>query len=188
MLGYGVYIKSKIGRLGMAKTFNFTCTSCHKDYVSSQGKCHACNSWGTIVEKYNAPKIPKPIAKVAPKKIAEGVKDESMTAFFEYHKEFIDVHSTCENCKQHIYWILGESYWRSIFAHVLPKKHFKSIALDNDNVLYLCLTCHSQYDSSWLNASKMNIWDKAKGIIKGLLPKIAKTELKHLPNQIQDND
>ncbi len=101
----------------------------------------------------------------------------------------------CENCGMEAHWLLEEKYamiWRACQAHLLPKKKnfgFPSLRnnLDNHAVLFpswggLLCGCHGWYDSSWYNASTMDIWPKAKEIIiEKLIPLVPEKEKKNIP-------
>jgi hypothetical protein len=72
----------------------------------------------------------------------------------------------CENCGIHINQASGKNV-----AHILPKRIFKSVALEPRNVMFLCTNfdrndgktgCHEKFDSSWSTAQKMEVWEIAK--------------------------
>lgn len=73
-------------------------------------------------------------------------------------------------------------------AHIMPKGIFKSIALHPANRVILgrwC--CHGQYDSNWLNASRMKIWSHVKFIVFNvLIPALPQHEYRKLPDIIRD--
>ena len=67
--------------------------------------------------------------------------------FFQKHIQYIRDNSLCcEECGARLKGDVSE------IAHILPKSTFKSIATNDDNVLYLCgmwsnSQCHSNYDN-----------------------------------------
>lgn len=67
--------------------------------------------------------------------------------FFQKHIQYIrDNNLCCEECGARLKGDVSE------IAHILPKSTFKSIATNDDNVLYLCgmwsnSQCHSNYDN-----------------------------------------
>jgi len=152
-------------------------------------------------------KPPKEVKKyVIPKKSAKKIKEEkeqkatggesALEAYFRFHVK----HSTpkCENCGMEATWLLKPEYetiWRACQAHILPKKKFMfpSLAgnLDNHLVLFpswggLLCGCHGFFDSSWYNASTMEIWPKAVEIFKAkLLHLIPEKERKNIPEALQ---
>lgn len=63
----------------------------------------------------------------------------------------------CQECGKTIY-----NPGRECIAHVLPKSIFKSVATNKHNFMYLCLSDHAMYDSSWKKAKTMHCWAAAK--------------------------
>lgn len=140
----------------------------------------------------------KPIAKKSAKKIAEEkeakAKPSSLNYYFDYH--MANAIPKCMNCGFEAAWLKDEKYkkiWKACQAHVLPKRKeygFPSLAgnLDNHLVLFpsfggtLC-GCHGFFDSSWFNATTMEVWPKAVDIFKKLQPLIPKEERKNIPEQ-----
>jgi len=62
----------------------------------------------------------------------------------------------CENCNQSV------KAARVSNAHILPKGIFKSVSTNIHNHMYLCFSCHSQFDSNWEIAYSMFVFKKAK--------------------------
>lgn len=86
-------------------------------------------------------------------------------------------------------WVKG---WRSCQAHILPKKHFKSICTHplaglvlGSGLSGLCY-CHDFYDSNWDKASKMKIWSEVIRRFKILYPLINASEHKFIPQILLD--
>lgn len=80
--------------------------------------------------------------------------------------------------------------WKSCQAHILPKRHFKSIQANPLNFLVLgsgysgLCYCHDNYDMSWAKASTMAVWPLVLERVRQLLPFIAPSEMRHLPDCI----
>lgn len=87
-----------------------------------------------------------------------------MIEFFIEHVEYI---TECENCGYN----LQRTRSGKNVAHILPKRIFKSVATNDENIIYLCSTfdrsdgktgCHEMFDSSWEKAKSMPVWEIAK--------------------------
>lgn len=67
----------------------------------------------------------------------------------------------CWNCGE----VILKPFARTAIAHILAKRknQFPSVATQPMNYLILGASCgcHSEYDTSWEDASKMRIWPKA---------------------------
>lgn len=132
----------------------------------------------------------KPIAKVSKKKRSTAPKagKTGMAAFFDEMMAIND--PCCENCgsyKPHLKAPYYKFLWKSCQAHILPKRHFKSIETNPLNILVLgsgisgmCF-CHDDYDHSWDKASKMRVWPIVVERFKLLSPLIAPEEYKFIP-------
>lgn len=68
---------------------------------------------------------------------------------------------------------------RSIICHILPKRHFKSIAKNEKCIVFLCIDCHSRMDN--FSPAGMKILPILVERVKMLLDEIKHEELKHLP-------
>ena len=99
----------------------------------------------------------------------------------------------CENCGATADWLKQPEYrklWKSCQAHLLPKRHFKSIKAHplNGMVLgsgfsQLCF-CHDFYDSAWSKAATMKIWDEVVRRFLIMYPLITEQEQRFIPNQL----
>lgn len=87
-----------------------------------------------------------------------------MIEFFIEHVEYI---TECENCGLD----LSRSRSGKNVAHILPKSKFRSVATNDNNIMYLCTTfdrsdgqtgCHEMFDGSWERAKTMPVWELAK--------------------------
>jgi len=101
----------------------------------------------------------------------------------------------CENCGATNWWLennkdskFGKLKWRSCQAHLLQKRHFKSIQTHPLNGMVmgtgfsgLC-HCHDNYDASWEKAAKMNIWDEVVRRFKIMYPLIQPNEQQYIPD------
>ena len=91
------------------------------------------------------------------KKGREGYKE-----FFEKHIDKIKQERLCcEECGKRLKGNVSE------IAHILPKQKYKSIATNDENVLYLCGMyskngCHDKFDNSKTDVVKnMKVYNKA---------------------------
>jgi hypothetical protein len=99
----------------------------------------------------------------------------------------------CQNChaSKSVLKLPGwEKVWKSCQAHLLPKRHFKSIITHPLNGMVLgsgfsqmCL-CHDIYDSSWEKAAKMNIWPEVVRRFLIMYPLIPESEYRFIPDQL----
>ena len=97
------------------------------------------------------------------KKTADKRKEErkDFPEFFQKHIQIIkDGRLCCEECGDRLIGDVSE------IAHVLPKSYFKSISVDDRNVLYLCSwksnnNCHGIFDNSTIEKVKqMSVYPK----------------------------
>lgn len=65
--------------------------------------------------------------------------------FMQYWKE--NKEHTCENCRT---W-LGKEPLSYMFDHVLEKSKYPELAFEPENIMYLCLTCHSRKSDGYLS-------------------------------------
>lgn len=101
----------------------------------------------------------------------------------------------CENCGALNWWLennkdskIGKLKWRSCQAHLLPKRHFKSLMTHPLNGMVmgtgysgLC-HCHDFYDSSWEKAATMNIWVEVCRRFIVMYPLIKPEEHQYIPD------
>jgi len=109
------------------------------------------------------------------KKSKEDRKEErkDFPDFFKRHIEKIQNNKiSCEECGNKLQGHVSE------VAHVLPKQYFKSISIDDNNVLYLCgmyseNQCHSNFDN-WpqQKVKQMRVFSKICQIYEELKSKI----------------
>lgn len=59
-------------------------------------------------------------------------------------------------------------------AHILPKRTFKSVATNKDNIIYLCIDCHNTLDN--LRPVKMKIYPELKERVQLLIPLLTESE------------
>lgn len=126
--------------------------------ILSKGYCNFHNSI-VFPKVKKAYKIPKQTAK---NKIAKKEKSDLLRPFFIKHENIIKSKGLCcENC--------GEKLVGSFFecAHILDKQRYKSVMVDDDNLVYLCCglmgesNCHSVFD----NFGKNNLENLSKMFI-----------------------
>lgn len=101
----------------------------------------------------------------------------------------------CMNCGMAAFWLLQPEYekiWRACQAHILPKRktQFPSVARHPLNHLvlfpvwggHLC-GCHDEFDSSWFNATTMDVWPMAVLKFKQFEANIDPKERYRIPEQ-----
>lgn len=94
---------------------------------------------------------------------------EGYAEFYQKHIKIIkDDKVCCSECGAKLRGHVSE------IAHILPKNLFKSIATNDDNVIYLCSfgsfnQCHSIFDDSKKNVFKnMKVYKKINKIFRSL--------------------
>lgn len=76
---------------------------------------------------------------------------------------------------------------KATIAHIVPKRHFKSVQTHPLNRLFLCKTPHhDDYDSSWDRATKMAIWPMAVERFQVFMHLITDKELRFLPDALRE--
>lgn len=109
-------------------------------------------------------------------------RKEERKGFPEFFKKHVEIAKSkyCEECGEKLRGNVSE------IAHVLPKSYFKSVATEDNNVLYLCgmysiNNCHSNYDNFPAEKVKeMKIYPKIQGAFKQLEENITeKINYKH---------
>jgi hypothetical protein len=129
-------------------------------------------------------KRPTPIKKGKPKK-----KDKSLDEFFETLMR-VNV-PVCDNCGAMKPILNSEDYkplWKSCQAHLLQKRHFKSLQTHELNMMVLgsgysgMCNCHDDFDNNWDKASKMKIWPEVVRRFKILYPLIHLSEYQYIPD------
>lgn len=101
----------------------------------------------------------------------------------------------CQNCGAVGYYLKEDKYkklWKSCQAHLLPKRHFKSIqshplngAVLGTGFSRLC-HCHDKYDHDWEQASQMDIWATVVERFKILYPLTYESEHQFIPQILLD--
>lgn len=79
------------------------------------------------------------------------------------------------------------SSWRvrATIAHIVPKRHFRSVQLHEHNHLDLCQEHHDRYDRSWDDARQMGVWPLAVARFRHFAHLISEPELRHLPEELR---
>lgn len=97
----------------------------------------------------------------------------------------------CENCQKTANFLKNPEYirlWKSCQAHLLPKRHFKSLQTYPLNGMVLgsglsgMCNCHDNYDASWDKAAKMPIWDEVVRRFLIMYPLIQPDEHQYIPD------
>lgn len=170
-------IKKKIG----------ICIDCKENGTMIQhpliaGRCHY--HYNIYRAKVNASKV-----STKPKHILEtafGISSPQTELVIWYADKMKFSSPFCENCGSLINKYDPKS-WHGCQAHILPKTKeggFPSIATHEHNHMVLCMygnSCHGQYDSSWLNASRMPVFKIAKKRFLLFKDDIAPEEMRRIP-------
>lgn len=118
-----------------------------------------------------------------PKKEERPVDDKkALSRFFQEQSKLVP--RNCENCKGHI---ITTAEWTksAAVAHIIPKRHFKSVQTNPLNVWFGCIICHTNYDNSWSKAMEMPVWGLCVDRFKQFMHLIADTELRYLPDPLR---
>ncbi|HEY9342153.1 MAG TPA: hypothetical protein VIQ23_11260 [Hanamia sp.] len=100
--------------------------------------------------------------------------DVDLKNWFKFH--MINSKMVCENCGEDLSHY-NENDWKGCQHHVLEKSIFHSVStVLNNHVVLGKWCCHSQFHTSMLNASKMNIFDKCTKIVNELYPLLTNEE------------
>lgn len=93
----------------------------------------------------------------------------------------------CEECNERLY-IFAPWAAKAFVAHVLPKAIFESVNTHPLNKIYLCLICHTNFDT-WGEEKvvKMKIFPEAFDIMMQLLKHLHHDEWKSLPEYVKDH-
>lgn len=157
-----------------------------------------------LLPKEAVAKAKKPIPKKSAKRIEEDrlVKEALNSEDTELQKWYENIMKTEKNqCWETGEWIdkyedivvddeiVGQKFsmgWHGSIAHILPKNLFPSVKTHPSNYMILKMWggTHGQYDSSWLNASKMKVWGHACKIFNILYPLLTQEEKAKLPEII----
>lgn len=108
---------------------------------------------------------------------------EGYAEFYQKHVKIIkDTKACCEECGTKLRGHVSE------VAHILPKNLFKSVATNDDNVIYLCgmysaNECHNKFDDSKLKVfQNMLVFDK----ISCIFAKLEEVITEKIPYKIYD--
>lgn len=122
----------------------------------------------------------------------EQTQKHQLQQWFDNVSRKIEQHPYCLECELNgIHTHIPPSQYRNASAHILPKRDeygFPSVATHPENFMGALGTtcgCHYKYDRSWDDASKMKVWPIAIDKIKKMLPFIAASEIKNLPDIIR---
>lgn len=120
----------------------------HFNYAFSKGRCRSCATIEDFKKNFSYNRESKEV-------------DNNL--FVWYGNRIKYAKRICENCGSDLSNYSTKDFHASI-AHILPKSLFPSIATNKYNYLILGIWCgcHSNYDSSWLKASKMDVFSIAK--------------------------
>ena len=130
------------------------CKTCKKQsYIFSKGDCKSCAQI-----RYNAKSIenkrskaPKRISKTPTKKhtAAKAKELEAMQSVWSEHAD-IDDRCQCSECGKSL------AFDRTHCAHILSKGAFPQYRANPENIIILCLNCHTTLDCDL--KTEMDIW------------------------------
>ncbi len=88
----------------------------------------------------------------------------------------------CENCNEPLI-VFAPWAARSFVAHIVPKRHFISVATHPLNRVFLCLQCHTNYDN-WSEAKvqRMPVISTCKERFLAFADEIPASEWRYLPD------
>jgi hypothetical protein len=120
--------------------------------------------------------------------------DKALDKFFMKMME--ENEPVCMECGIRADWLKLPEYkkeWKSCQAHILPKRHFKSIEKHPLNMLVLIsgysgggCNHHDNYDSNWHKASQMKVWSEVVWRFKILYPLTKPEEHQYIPQILLD--
>ena len=162
-------IKQKKCKCGCGRIPTISCNGFYYACMPDELKEKVGSKRRLQIKKNNA-------AKYAATKLRMGrySADVDLKNWFRFH--MINSKMQCENCGADLS-SYNEKDWKGSQHHVLEKSIFHSVSTVLDNHVVLgkwC--CHSQFHTSMLNASKMNIFDKCTKIVNELYPLLTNEE------------
>lgn len=89
------------------------------------------------------------------KKSIKPVLIDGIQEWYKYQISIMPSH--CENCGA---YLNKNAPWgpKAYICHIIPKRIFKSVQTNDDNVWYGCIMCHTNYDNSGSDKiSKMSV-------------------------------
>lgn len=114
-----------------------------------------------------------------------GISESALRKKF-YEEQIKLIPAKCENCKGKI---ITTAAWppSAAVAHIVPKKHFKSVQFHELNRWFGCIICHTDYDQKGSDhAVKMAVWPIVVKRFQKFMDLIDDKELKHLPKALRD--
>lgn len=151
----------------------YICEKCGKETPKWVGCCPSCRSWNTMIESVTAPKqyhIPKQSEKRKAQMVELEPQSDILNNWYSMQREIaLKGDCRCMECGKDIRWDLQQDKtWinRRCLAHIIGKAKHPSTSTHIENVLFLCWTCHSEWDSSWSKAMSMNVFDIAVEKVK----------------------
>lgn len=97
---------------------------------------------------------------------------EGYADFYKKHVALIkDKKICCSECGERLIGDVSE------VAHILEKNYFKSLALEDENIVYLCSwksknNCHDIFDDSNEKLQNMKVFQEVKQKVESLMSKI----------------
>jgi len=167
--------------------------------VSTFGQCPHCpvgrgkmRLYGTGVCAYHlthpAAKKPRDVVKFEhdePVVLTAAQEKKALNDF--YHQQVARRPPVCEETGCTCRLVATES-WRlkAMVAHIVPKRHFRSVMVHPENRLFLCKQHHDAYDDNWAKAVTLGCWPLALERFQKFMHLIKDTELRHLPVPLRE--
>jgi len=189
-------MKTKTGKCGLCSD-NAEKPITGKFYFDSQSNITTnkldavdLNSFGMCEHHYWAYNRKKGIKKASKSKsgIEKKNKKAELNVFFA--NQLPQIPNNCENCQTDItYYRSNKNMWRSLVAHILPKRDnygFPTVATHPQNRVFLCPTCHGNYDNLGSDFAKsmqcLPIMKERFNEFKHLL---TESEIQRVPNYLK---
>ncbi len=162
----------------------------HTDFNFSKGRCKQCAAIDSTKKRIalanEAPKVRKIATTEQDTELAKRVvaKHNELEIWFETIRKRHSKGGTGCNCSECGNWI-PDQYMRHATAHLLPKKIFKSQAVNEINYLILGAGCGCHQKTDRLDTFvKMKVWPEAARRIKIMMPLLPFDELKYISSQL----
>ncbi|MEL7124527.1 MAG: hypothetical protein AAFO07_34155 [Bacteroidota bacterium] len=138
----------------MIKQKKKICKTCETEtYIFSKGECKSCaqKRYAVKAQDNRSKKKPTSIKRTPTKKQVQRKIDELevMIKVWEENED-IDGRCGCSECGKSL------TFDRTYCAHILSKGAFPQFRTNPDNIIILCLECHTNFDCDL--KSEMKIW------------------------------
>lgn len=186
---YSTINKSKFGNCSQCGAKDTDVVKIKKDLFCLL--CNRLNKAKNQIEKQKEKNKLRSLVKTPnnQKLVERNIQSSALTLWFEDRMK--KYYPQCDNCGAINEKLLDEKYkkqWHSCQAHLLEKRHFKSLEAHPLNGMVLgtgysgMCNCHDEYDAGWERASKMNIWKDVVRRFKIMYPLIQPSEHRFIPD------